>query len=123
MYRRIALIGSAILAALAFGAGSALADPVNNPKAEYYTVICGALQFTVVAPGGAAGHIVGGPGNLVLQSLQGVDPDFGPIDVRTPGLERNGMLTTCTTTFTNELGHSFPVTLGVLITPVARRSS
>jgi hypothetical protein len=117
MYRRIALIVFALAGALALGAGNALADPVNNPHSAIYEVTCGSLEFTVVAPRGSAGHIVDGTGNLVLQSVEGVDPDFGPFSVQNPGLEGNGSLTTCTTTFTNELGHTFIATLGVLVTP------
>jgi hypothetical protein len=111
------LIAAAVVGSLCvFGASPAAADPVNNPHTETFAVTCGGESFTVVAPGGSAGHVVGATTNLVLQGLSGVDPDFGPIDFVTKGLDRPGKLTSCSTTFTNSLGHSFPVTILVLVT-------
>ena len=42
-----------------FGAGTAAADPVNNPNALVFTVACDGLgTFTVVGTG-SAGHVLG----------------------------------------------------------------
>ena len=43
----------------------AAADPVKNPNADIYTVVCGRATFQVVGTG-SAGHILGSTSNAVL---------------------------------------------------------
>jgi hypothetical protein len=56
------------------GAGTAAADPVNNPHATVFTVTCeGVPEFQVVGTG-AAGHVLGS--NRIAVLLAGTRTEF-----------------------------------------------
>jgi hypothetical protein len=64
--RRIAAVAAVVLALLAtVGVGTAGADPIRNPNADFFFVTCGGEEFLVSATG-AAGHILGSTSNAIL---------------------------------------------------------
>jgi hypothetical protein len=53
MRRVLGLSVSVIVLCLTAGAGAASADPVNSPRVDFGTIVCGDVTYTLVSPFGA----------------------------------------------------------------------
>jgi hypothetical protein len=53
MRRVLALTVSVIALFLTAGVGAASADPVNSPRVDFGTIVCGGVTYTLVSPFGA----------------------------------------------------------------------
>ena len=80
--KRIALVLAMAMVLAALSSGMAAADPVNSQKAESFDLTCSnGQEFTVVATGGNAGHIVDSTGNVIPTSdtIIATDPVTGEV--------------------------------------------
>lgn len=134
MYQILRFIVAIALVAVisAFGVGTTLADPLNDPLAVHFALTCGGQEFTVVSANEptATVHIVGETDMLVATEATLVttftDPQtgatitdshttiFGAGNGEAEGLQ--GSLTTCTHTLIVEDPDVGPVTLALTAT-------
>ncbi len=121
--KRIALVLAMTMVLAALGSGVAAADPVNSKKAEFFDLTCdNGLEFTVVATGGNAGHIVDSTGNFIPMSdtVIATDPVTGAVlfsethAVKGKQVGLHDDLITCST----DLGTLFVPELGQKVTVV-----
>ena len=124
-----AALATALL--LTFGLSGTLADPVNNPNAEFIILTCGGEEIEIVVGGGLAAQVVDGTGVLIPTAFSFVgtfvDPETGEEiavnDTFTIGqgkrVGQQDALTTCTFPI-NEAGFTGTGTVTLFMTPRGR---
>ena len=133
--RRIILLVAVSMIMAIVGSGIAAADPVNNPQAEVFPVMCNGQTYQVVVAGGLPGHILGSNRNIIPVefTFTAIDPETGEVlftetegvgQGKKVGLQDN--LITCTagpfTEFIPELGQeiTFVISVEAFLTPRGR---